>query len=78
MFLLADLFFGIIGWIYLFIRYGRNNREVADREYLGNYSAAGRILFLQFFTSILILLMICMLLAILIRAITHPSEIKNY
>jgi multisubunit Na+/H+ antiporter MnhB subunit len=44
---IGDFLFAIIGFLYMFLRYGKRHKEIVDIEYLGLYNMVGRKLFLQ-------------------------------
>jgi hypothetical protein len=72
-FLFADIFFGTIGWTFLFFKY-RNIKKMTlarDSEYDGFYSTAGRTIALQAFLILLGLLVLGMLIAGIIGTIRN-------
>ncbi len=52
---IADIIFGIIGFMYLIIRYRKRYTDIVQDEYMGSYSMAGRKIVLQ-------LMLLCLLI----------------
>jgi hypothetical protein len=67
--LIQDILMHLIGRIYLFLRFGRNSKDVVDKEYSGSYSSAARIILGQTFGVILMILIGCLFLSGIIVAV---------
>jgi uncharacterized membrane protein len=63
-FFISETFLHIVGWVYLFIRYGKRRKEMVEQEYLGHYSYVGREKLLQVFLFFLLVLIGMLLLSI--------------
>ena len=55
----------------MFIRYGRKSKAVVESKYNGSYSDAGRIISLQSFTVLLLLLIASLFFAMVVYGIKY-------
>ncbi len=76
MFMIVQILRSITGRLYLFFRYGSKSKEIADREFMGDYSVAGGRIILQMATITLLVLGAGLLIAILVYGIKHILGIK--
>jgi hypothetical protein len=74
-FLIADVFFGLVGRIYLWVRYRNKEKvlEIKTREYAGSYSEAGKVKVVAsgaIMLAVLILFLLCGVVLTVIKNLT--------
>lgn len=71
MYILYDILFAFLGWVYLSIQYKDKTKIKAklNKEFAGKHSNVGKIIILKFFLGLLILGLITFLFAYIYRLI---------
>lgn len=72
-FLIGDIIFGLLGRIYLFLRYRNQEKmiQIKDKEFGGSYSNVGKIISLKVFLIIFIMLLLGFLVGAVIGTIRN-------
>ncbi len=78
MFIIEQILRSIAGRLYLFFRYGNKSKEIADRDFMGDYSIAGGKVILQMATITILALAAGLLIAALVYGIKHLCGIKQF
>ena len=73
-FLLADIFFWIVGWIYMVIKYPNKAKRIATlkSKYSDSYNSIGREKSLKVMLGFFLILIIAFIIAVIYGSIKYP------